>query len=157
VEIEEPKTEISMGYPEELTEDNVQYWDKHTKQLAKSQVSKALKFVKYDCVKYVGDDPEFNHKYTFIVLPLNTESKVVVNGKVFYKKPYPKDYNYNVYKIYKREDGLWECNCQGWQTKFKKGDVRADGVMCSHTLALMFAFKLKKFGKNKRRDKNGEE
>ena len=146
VTIKEPNTELSEG-PERITEDTVQYWSDHTKQLAKSQVSKALKLIKYDCIKYVGDDPEFNQKYTFIALPLNTKSEVIVDGRVFTKKPYPEDYGSRVHKIHKRPDGLWECTCQGWQSKYKRGDIRPDGIMCSHTLALMYAFKLKKFGR----------
>ena len=148
ITIKQKPTEF-FQQPEELTEDIVQYWDKHTKQLAKSQVSKALKFLKHDCVKYVGDDPEFNHKYTFLVLPLNTDETVVVNGRTFYKKPFSKDYNFNTYKIFKNEDGIWECNCQGWQTKYRKGEIKPDGIMCSHTLALIYAFKLKRFQKKK--------
>lgn len=129
----------------------VQEYCKHTKLLKKSQSSKALKFVEYDCIKYLADDPEFEKKYSFVCLPLNTKDHYILDGKKLDKKPYPVDYNWSDYKIAKNEAGIFECNCQGWQTKAKLGEWVEDGCMCSHVLALMYCFKLKKFGNSKKK------
>ena len=151
VEIKEKATDILEG-PEQITVQNVQYWCKHAKALKKTQVHKANQFVEYELIRYVGDDPEFNSKYTFICLPLNTAEFVDVpttagTMRRFEKKPFSVDYNYSVYKIYKNKEGIFECNCQGWQTKNKRDYQQEDGVMCSHVLALFFCFKIKRFGK----------
>ena len=45
-----------------------------------------------------------------------------------------------------KSSGLWTCNCQGYQSKLKRGEITGDGVACSHILALFYAFKMKKFG-----------
>jgi hypothetical protein len=145
------ETEIMHG-PAQITVQNVQYWSKHAKALKQTQVHKAMQFVEYDLIRYVGDDPEFNSKYTFICLPLNTAEFVDVkdeNGGIrrFNKKPFPVDYNFSVYKIYKNDQDIFECNCQGWQTRKKREELQDDGVMCSHVLALFFCFKIKRFGR----------
>lgn len=128
---------------------DVQYYCRHTKELKSTQVRKALKFVNFDCIKYVGYDLEFNSKYTFIVLPLNTADiwDVNHNGEVLSLKklPYDVDYNSSDYKIYKNKKGVFECNCQGWQSKSKRGEVGGDGCACSHVLALFYCFKLRMF------------
>lgn len=135
--------------PDVLTLDNVQYWSKHTKELTHRQIEKALFFLEYDCIQYVGDDDEFNSKYTFVCLPLNTreDCQVYVNGliRTFGKKVFVEDYNWSDYKIYKNAEGNFECNCQGWQTKAKRGELVPDGANCSHVLALFYAFKIGKF------------
>lgn len=122
--------------PETIDVNNVQYWCRHTKELKKSQVRKAKLFVEYECVHYIG-------KGAFVCLPLNTESSWKVGGKVFKKIPYEQDYNNSEYIIVKK-DGIFQCNCQGWQSKDKRGEMADDGCMCSHVLALMFCFKIKK-------------
>lgn len=132
--------------PDELSESTVQYWSKHTKELAKSQVSKALKFVHWGCLRYIGPDLEFGSKYCFVCLPLNTALEVGDGGRVFPKESYDYDYNKTVYKIYK-QDGEFCCNCQGWNTKSRKGEIPEGGAGCCHVLALFYAFKLKRFGR----------
>lgn len=156
--------------PKEVTIQNVQYWCKHSKELKQTQRSKALKFVEFDCVQYVGFDEEFGHKHTFVCLPLNTKetvtfplrtSDIVDYEEVFEqgimdenkthitlrKKPFLKNYNNSVYKIYK-EGNTFICNCQGWTQADKREETRrADGCQCSHVLALYYCFKIKKFGR----------
>ena len=154
------ETEISHG-PREVTVENVQYWSRHTKELAKTQVSKALKFVDYGCVRYAGDfdNSVFNQlrntkyegaKHIFIVLPLNTEENHSVWGINFTKKPYVADYNTSEYIIYKKKDGTFSCNCQGYQQKEKKGELVIAGSNCSHVLALYYCFKMGVFKKNEK-------
>lgn len=142
--VESPQTTFTEE-PAEITLDVVQYWCKHTKTLKKSQISKSKKFIKYNCLHYIGYDSEFNSSSTFVCLPLNTAEKVEVNGKILLKIPYPQDYNFSVYKMYKDENGDFCCNCQGFQTKLKRGETPT----CSHTGALYMAFRLKLFRKSK--------
>jgi len=147
VEIKAPKDiDVSLG-PQEVNADNVPYWCHHAKELKGSVKAKAQRFLKHDLIRYVGDDPEYSSKYTFICLPLNTDEELVdkETGKVFVKQAYESDYNKNIYKIYKNESGVFECNCQGWQTKARKGEIGEDGCHCAHVLALFYAFKIKKF------------
>lgn len=141
--------------PENFTSKNVQYFCHHTKELKQTQVHKAQQFVDYDCIRYVGDDGEFKDKYSFIVLPLNTEEETKYEGRIFAKKPFKNDYNHNVYTIAKSMNykNTFECNCQAWQTKHKKGEIKEEGSNCSHILALYFAFKMRRFG-NKGEGKN---
>jgi len=61
--------------------------------------------------------------------------------------PYPVDYNSSEYIIFKNKDGNFECNCQGYQTKKRKGELVPDGANCSHVLALFYSFKIKRFRK----------
>ena len=128
----------------ELTINNVQYWSKHTKQLAHSQVSKALKFVAHNCIQYINFDIEHNTKQTFICLPLNTATEWIVDGNIYNKEPYTDDYNSSCYKIHK-DNGVFECDCQGWQTRNRREAIQDDEAGCCHTLALYYAFKLKRF------------
>ena len=159
MELLNPQPEIqTFDGPREITSDNVQFWCRHTKELAKSQVSKALKFVKYDCIRYLGKAFEnlegFKHlaklypgaKHIFVCLPLNTRETHEFLGLELRKKPYLTDYNSSEYIIFKRPDGTFECNGQGWQSKASKGDIIPEGANCSHVLALYFAFKMKIFG-----------
>ena len=155
VEIQTKQTEFHEG-AHELTEDNVQYWCRHTKELAKSQVSKALKFLRNNCIRYVGDfdNEQFNKlradydnaKHIFVCLPLNTHEEHQALGVTFQKEAFLKDYNWSEYIIFKKKDGTFECNCQGWQSKKRKGEIVSEGANCSHVLALYFSFKLKRFG-----------
>jgi hypothetical protein len=147
-EIFESKIQLEGEGPAEVTINNVQYWSRHTKELKHSQSSKALKFLEYDCMKYVGFDEEFGSKYCFLCLPLNTDEITLVDGKEFKKKSYETDYNNSTYKIFKNSIGEFCCNCQGWDTKNKRSEVPKGGAGCSHVLALFYAFKLKRFGKD---------
>jgi hypothetical protein len=148
MEVVERNIETMEG-PREITADNVQYWSNHSKSLKHSQVHKATQFLQEDLIRYVGDDPEFNSKYTFLCLPLNTHDhtdvECVTEGiRRFDKKPFGADYNWSTYKIFQK-DGVWTCNCQGYCTREKRGEIGNDGVCCSHTLALMLAFRIKRF------------
>ena len=128
---------------EEQDDDVVQHWCKHAKELKKTQLSKAIKFVKHNCIAYIGKDDEFDSKYCFVCMPLNIEDKVMVSGIELKKKPFKHNYNFTTYKMYKNENDIWECNCQAWQTKHRKEEDKPDGCNCSHILALLLYFKLK--------------
>ena len=153
--IENKAHETSEG-PGEITVETVRHWCRHSKELNGSQVNKALKFVKYDCMKYIGDridllgklaDHYQDAKHVFLCLPLNTAQSYDFFGYPLHKKPFESDYNFSEYIIYKeKSSGLWTCNCQGYQSKLKRGEITGDGVACSHILALFYAFKMKKFG-----------
>ncbi len=140
--------EVSEG-PEEVNEGNVVYWSRHARELHGTIKSKALKFLKYNCIHYIGPDSTFDSKYTFICLPLNTEETFEYKGTTFKKKAFERDYNISEYLMYKREsDKRWICNCQGWGAAERdKEKKREDGIQCSHLLGLIFAFKVKRFGK----------
>jgi len=132
----------------DLHRGNVQFYSKHAKELKETHNKKALLFLEYDCVRYVGDDNEYSARASFVVLPLNSSTVVMDmdTGREFVKVPYSKDYNSTIYTITRRKEGF-ECNCQGWQTRAKReGGIINDGCMCSHTLALFYCFKLKRFG-----------
>ena len=153
--VEEPKLESFEG-PTHIDIDNVQHWCRHTKTLSSSQKQKALKFVKYDCIRYIGkafdkidELKEIKNSYNgirhaFICLPLNKDEVYHFYGNIFVKKPYGTDYNISEYIIYKRPDGIWECNCQGCQKRVN--EKINDGVLCSHILALFYCFKMRIFG-----------
>ena len=151
VEVREPQMEFEEG-PARITVDNVQFWCKHGRELKHTQRHKALQFVENDCIRYIGDDKEYESKYTFICLPLNTDdhSEDKDTGQVFNKKPFGADYNDTIYKIYKQDNGRFICNCQGWSSS-ERHAPRDDGCQCSHVLALFYCFKIGIF----RRDKHG--
>ena len=160
VEIRCVETEFFEG-PKEINASNVMYYSRHTKELQSSQVSKALKLVKYDCIRYLGKAFEtfegFGHlknlypdaKHLFICLPLNTSEFHEFLGVNMIKNPFLKDYNSSEYIIFKRKDGTFECNCQGFQSKAARGEIIPEGANCSHILALFFCFKIKRFGGDK--------
>lgn len=104
--------------PVEITVQNVQYWSQHTKELMHSQAEKAQKFVENNCYVYFGDGK-------FACNPI-------------------RGYNMRIYNLEKK-NGLWVCDCQGYVTKEKRGELKEDGVNCSHLLGLMYAFKIKYF------------
>jgi hypothetical protein len=145
--------QLSEEGPAYVNINNVQYWSRHTKELKHSQSSKALKFLEYDCLKYIGVDEEFGSKYCFVCLPLNTQDSWNVNGVELKKKPYECDYNNSDYKIFKNSTGNFICNCQGYNIKLKRNEVPEGGAGCSHVLALFYSFKIKRFG----RDQGAEE
>ena len=118
--------EIHEG-AKEITPNNVMYWSAHYKELkGEGFRNKSLNFLNHECIKYVGDDPEFKSKYTFLILPLNTKEDLEFEGRIFKKKAFSIDYNKTVYKIYKNLNGRFECSCQGWHDKEKKGNGRED-------------------------------
>lgn len=150
VPVRDPQAALGGGLAEEgpasFTEDNVQFWSKHARELEKPHISKALKFLRFDCVRYVGDDNEYDQKGSFVCLPLNSAESVVDEDttRTFFKKAYPKDYNSTIYTIV-RSEGRFVCNCQGWTFRERQGRGGRDGCSCSHILALFFAFKIGRF------------
>jgi len=111
--------EESLG-PREIDVHNVQYWSHTARQLEKSQINKAKKFIEFDCIKYAG------------------------NG-VFVCEPLP-GYNSTTYTIDKSPnyEKTFACNCQCWQKKLKEGEIIPEGANCSHVLSLYFCFKMNK-------------
>jgi len=139
------ETEFDLG-PREITLDNVQHWNRHTKELTQSPRNKAIKLLKYNCLHYIGYDPTFDSKYTFIFLPLNRKTEFVYRGRIFKKEAYHADYNISEYVVYKKGKTFC-CNCQGYCSKEKRGEIPKGGVGCAHVLSLTHAFYMKKFGK----------
>lgn len=150
-------SEMTCEPPKDINANNVQHWSRHTKELKQSQVSKALKFVRHDCIQYLGKAfetmPELagmksdyaQAKHIFVCLPLNTATEFEFFGRVLTKVAFGKDYNSSEYMIFKHKDGTFECNCQAWQTKAHKGEIVNEGANCSHILALYYCFKMRKF------------
>lgn len=134
--------------PAEMKVEYLRYWSKHFKTCLGSDRLKAERFLLCDCIQYVGDDAEFGLKGVFICLPLNTKaeySEPVPGGvRLWAKRPHAKDYNFSAYKLY-FNGSVWVCNCQGWQSRAKRGGVEPDAAGCSHVLALYGAFKLGRF------------
>lgn len=129
--------EVHEG-PREITPNNVMYWSTHYKELVGCNFrQKSLKFLKYNCIKYIGDGK-------FLVLPLNTESVVKYHGEEYAKNPFEKDYNSIIHEIV-NNGGKFECDCNGWTVKEKKNEGRDDGCQCSHVLSLFLAFRCKMF------------
>jgi hypothetical protein len=108
----------------------VQRYDKDKRGVAKTQDSKALKFVDFKCIHQVTDN-------VYICLPLNTKKDYIEGGVVYKKRKYPEDYNFTTYKIIRIND-RWECDCQGFTSKQKRKDIIPS---CSHILALEYYFK----------------
>jgi len=140
------QTEQSLG-PNELNYNNVQYWSRHTKELGHSQVRKATLFLQYQSIKYINEDIDTGESQVFICLPLNQDSEWIVNGKPYSKLPFIENYNSTAYHIYKssKYPNTFECDCQGWQSKHKRGAIVGEGANCCHVLSLYYAFKIKQF------------
>ena len=54
VSVNEKQSELNFDGPSEVTLQNVRYWSRHTKEMSGSMASKALLFVKHDCIQYIG-------------------------------------------------------------------------------------------------------
>lgn len=155
--IEIEKTFIEQLGPRNITINNVMYWSRHSKRLKGTIREKALKFVKYECIRYLGQTFTYelkerypgrydNAKNIFICLPLNTNKEHNFLGHKIKKQAADVDYNNSEYIMYQDKDSKkWCCNCQGYKQKEEKGELSEDGIDCSHLLSLMYAFKLKKF------------
>jgi hypothetical protein len=137
-------------------EDVVQRYDSHTKELKSTQKDKALKFLKYGCIQYLKDIPEDlkklypDQKNAFVCLPLNTAEAWNFFGRTFRKEPFCRDFNSTTYIISKsaKYPQTFECDCQGWQTRHRKGEIVVGGYNCSHVGALFLAFHLRLFGQS---------
>ena len=102
----------------------VQGFDHKTWSLKKTQLEKSLKFLEYGCIRLMGDGE-------YLMLPLN-KADSFEDGSVYQrKKPYPINYNSTGYNLF-LVGGFWTCNCQGYVTKKKKGEI----PFCSHVQAL---------------------
>jgi len=135
---------IKMSKYDESDEDIV-YYDVIDKRLSGSIVKKAQQLVDHDCIQYVRGIGLFGSKYGFVCLPLNDEEKIFFKGIEFTKLPYERNYNKRSipYYLFQNNDGMWECNCQGWQTKKKQGLLNNKMPNCKHHLALLKYFKHK--------------
>lgn len=152
MEAQQIQQEISEG-PEVVNESNVLHWSRHCRLLKGTVRNKAILFLRHNCIHYLGYDATFGSKYTFIVLPLNTDTEFVHKGITLPKEPFElpggKGYNISEYLVYKREsDKRFICNCQGWRMSERNEDKRkSDGIQCSHSLALILSFRIKRFGR----------
>ena len=136
--------EESLG-PREVTSDNVMFWSRHSRELEGNIANKAHQFLVHNCIQYIGFDSVFGSKYTFICLPLSMEATFEYNQRIFEKIPFGRAYNSSEYLVYKEKE-RWICNCQGWRTAERDPQrKKSDGIQCSHGVALMFAFKCKRF------------
>lgn len=144
--IKNKEYDIKFKEPD-ITVENVQYYCHHLKELKQPQRIKSLKFVEADCIRYVGNMGEFKDKYSFICLPLNTKDHIMYEGIRFDKRPFDIDYNTRIYTIAKSKDysDTFECNCQAWQTKHKKRNIKKGQANCSHVGALYACFKIGRF------------
>ncbi len=118
---------IIMIPPAKLTPNNVIYYSEHYKKLegcedGKAIQTKARKFVELNLVKY---DLE---KKIYYVLPIQ-------------------GYNSTTYHLkWNKQLKDFECSCQYYQTKMKKGEK----PRCSHNLALWLAIKINNWNKPKK-------
>jgi len=113
-------TGIKIEPPKVLTPKNVMYYSHHAKEVNNSIKHKAQIFLDMDLVEY-----DFDVK-CYIVKPIA-------------------GYNTRTYTIQKRKTGF-ECNCQGCQTKIKKGlydPEKQSLTACSHILAVYLLLKIK--------------
>ncbi|MDP2666405.1 MAG: hypothetical protein Q8P05_02815 [Candidatus Diapherotrites archaeon] len=98
---------------------DIQYYSAMEKELRHSQVEKAYKLLEHDCIEY-------DHvRKRFICKPIRG-----YNSTTYIFERIPK-------KIPIGESSIsHECNCQGYQTKKRKGET----PFCSHLLALHYWF-----------------
>jgi hypothetical protein len=99
---------------------DVQYFDEFKGELSYSQKRKAEKFLGLNLVVYLGSGK-------FACNPIE-------------------GYNHTVH-VMTKEDGEWRCRCQGFNKMDKafKAGLSPNKPFCSHLLALMLAFKEKRF------------
>lgn len=105
-----------------MPDNDIQYYSSLEKELKHSQIHKAKKFIEFKLIEY---DKE---------------------SKGFICKPIP-GYNFTTYKLTPLKEKIaigdskidFECDCQGFQTKKKKGET----PFCSHLLALHYWFDLR--------------
>jgi len=142
------QTTIQDHGPMQITEQNVIYWSAHARELQGSMRKKALDLLKHDCIKYLGQEHKSKKKGCFVILPLNRETQVTDYGRTWTKTPFDRDYNSTVYLIDRTITGRFRCTCQAWSTKERRLEGREDGAQCTHVIALMMAFKLRRFNKN---------
>lgn len=102
----------------EINPKDVQFYDHIQRVLTQDQQEKALKFVQQGLIVYNGDG-------TF------TCQRMI-------------GYNTRDYTIKPHADFHFECNCQGWQSKYKRLQ-KGDDIYptCSHVSALFVYFKTK--------------
>jgi len=126
-----------------LNDIEVQRYDEFKGDLTQDQRHKAELLVLYDCLRYIGDK--------FVCLPLNTETRISWCGYEFDKKPYKYDYNSTTYLMTRDQEFGFRCKCQGFTSKEKKlkAGLSPNTPFCSHLLALMMAFKNKRFNNEK--------
>jgi len=118
--------------PEQLTPDNIVHWshtykelvDRYGKRMVNTMHHKAVIFLREDLIKYSKDE------------------------KCYYCKML-KGYNTTDYKMkYNKELKRHECECQGFQTKFRKGEE----PICSHTLALKYHWKMQHWNEKQKNE-----
>jgi len=113
---------LSNYMPEKAKD--VQYYDHYEQQLKQTQIHKARKFIKHNCIKYNKDGQ------SFICEPIE-------------------GYNTRTYQMKKCPDGRFTCNCQFISSQNKRiraGILHEDDMKpCSHIAALIIMFREKRF------------
>jgi hypothetical protein len=124
----------------DLRDNGVQSYDEFKGEFTYSQRHKSMKFLEYDCLRYIGDNK-------FICLPLNEETEIKWCGMTFQKTPYITFYNTTTYLIIRDDQFAFRCNCTGFRTKEKrfKSGLSPDIPFCAHIHALLHAFREKRF------------
>ena len=114
---------ITMTPPSELTSKNVIYWSNHWKKLVVSGGNegsvigqKARMFIEQKCIEYIKDEY------------ISSNSKYICK---------PLKGNHTTHSL-KWNKGDFECDCQYFQTKLRKGEK----PFCSHYLALYLQLKI---------------
>ena len=110
---------------------NVQYYSSLEKELKRSQVHKAKKFLEHSCIEYDKEEKGF------VCKPIEGYNKTTY-----------------ILKRNKEVEGGFACNCQHFVMKEKRGE----DPRCSHILALHYWFdqrnKAKGWGRHKQETLN---
>jgi len=106
---------------EKLDAYNVMHWEPETKRLMRLKangtpgvatiLTKATKIIEQNCLEQTGDSPQGHERWQ--CKPLKGNSL-----------------HYTI--LYRGDNGSYDCDCQGFTTKIKQGDVGN----CSHIVAL---------------------
>jgi hypothetical protein len=134
-----------------MVEDKIFEYVAEQRELYGSLFNKALRFLEFDCIRYIGGEHDFSGEgKAYLILPLNTQAFTLFRGVEFSKLPYKVDYNWTCYVVTVTYDKIFKhnylhCSCQGWKSKVDKGEHTPDGVNCSHALALKLFWKRQSF------------
>ena len=130
------------------TEEIIQRYSKELQELLATSNTKIQKFLDHECLKDLGYDMREDCHF-YLCLPLDKKEKVIyikrdLSGEtqrfLLEKKPCSSNYNSSTYEI-RLDKSQWSCNCQGWITKSRRGEMPPHGIGCSHIKAVLIAMK----------------